>query len=66
MQSQARLSEARPSYELVMGAEVIEVRIDGEGIHFRHPGGSQTQGHIPWEVALAMCMLPMELKRTAA
>jgi hypothetical protein len=49
-----------------MGAEVIEVRIDGEGIHFRHPGGSQTQGHIPWEVALAMCMLPMELKRTAA
>jgi hypothetical protein len=48
--------------ELAVGNEVIEVRVDRSGIRFRHSGGS-VEGHLPWEVALALSLLPEPLRR---
>lgn len=52
--------------ELAIGDEVIEVRVDREGIHFRHAGGGAAEGCLPWDVAIAMSLLPEGLRRSAA
>jgi hypothetical protein len=49
--------------ELVIGGETIRVWLDETGIHFRHPDGSRTEGHLPWSVAIAMSLLPPDVPR---
>lgn len=63
MKSNGRASHALPTLELEVGEEIVEVRLDTEGIHFRHPDGSETQGHLSWDVAIAMSLLPEGMKR---
>jgi hypothetical protein len=63
----ARVDDA--ALELAVGDEVIEVRVDRSGIRFRHPCPGSVEGHLPWDVALALSLLPeplRELARTAA
>ncbi len=52
--------------ELVVGDEVIEVRVDREGIHFRHASGEASEGCLPWDVAIAMSLLPEGVRRSAS
>ncbi len=42
--------------QLLVGDECIEVRLDSDGIHFRHPDDGTTEGHLAWDVALAMSL----------
>ena len=51
--------------KLCFGLEVIEVRLDAFGIHFSHEDGG-AQGHLPWDTALAMSLLPPGVRRTEA
>jgi hypothetical protein len=48
--------------ELAVGDEIIEVRVDRAGIHFRHPQ-ARSGGSIPWDMALALSLLPDEIRR---
>ncbi len=52
--------------ELAIGDEVIEVRVDREGIHFRHASGEASEGCLPWDVAIAMSLLPEGVRRSAS
>ncbi len=52
--------------ELAVGEEIIEVRVDRQGIHFRHPGGSAAEGLLPWDVAIAMSILPEAVRRAVS
>lgn len=47
---------------LELEGERIEVRFDAGGIHFCQPGGSGTEGDLPWDLALAVSMLPEEAR----
>jgi hypothetical protein len=47
--------------ELAVGDEIIEVRVDRAGIHFRHPR-ARSGGSIPWDMALALSLLPEEMR----
>jgi hypothetical protein len=47
--------------ELAVGDEIIEVRVDRTGIHFRHPR-ARSGGSIPWDMALALSLLPEEMR----
>jgi hypothetical protein len=44
--------------ELAVGDEIVEVRVDPEGVHFRHTGGTRTEGHLSWEEMIALSLLP--------
>lgn len=46
--------------ELHIGSNRIDVWLDHRGIHFRQEDGSVTEGHLPWEVAIAMSLVPPE------
>lgn len=59
--SSARQDDA--ALELTVGNEVIEVRVDQSGIRFRHPAPGSVEGHLPWEVAIALSLLPEPLRR---
>ena len=56
--------------ELWLGAEKIEVWLDAGGIRFRQPKrtGGASEGVLPWDVALALALVPDEwrAKRPAA
>jgi hypothetical protein len=56
------VSDDDAALELAVGDEVIAVRIDRFGLHFRHRAGSSTEGHLPWDVALALSLLPDSLR----
>ncbi len=43
--------------------ELIDVWLDDTGIHFRHPTGTRTEGHLPWSVAISTSLLPPSLRR---
>ncbi|MFQ5515287.1 MAG: hypothetical protein ACE5FG_12750 [Myxococcota bacterium] len=47
-----------PTLELRVGRETVRIWFDSRGIHFRHPEGRRTEGVLPWDVALAMSLLP--------
>jgi hypothetical protein len=47
---------------LELEGERIEVRFDASGIHFRHPDDSAARGDLPWDLALAVSMLPQEAR----
>ncbi len=49
--------------ELRIGRETVSIWFDDNGIHFRHAGGRQTEGILPWDVAMAMSLVPEELRR---
>jgi hypothetical protein len=51
--------------ELASG-ETLRVRLDANGIHFRHADGSRTEGHLAWTDAIALSLLPPDLPRTRA
>ncbi len=61
---------AKPALlQLLVADECIEVRLDSNGIHFRHPGDSTTEGHLAWDVAVAMSLtreLQKRIPRPAA
>ena len=59
-------SEDDASLELAVGDEVIEVRVDRDGIHFRHPEGSEAAGSLPWDLAIALSLLPDSARRTGS
>jgi hypothetical protein len=61
--SSSREDEA--ALELAVGNEVIEVRVDRSGIRFRHPRAGSVEGHLPWDVALALSLLPETLRRAS-
>ena len=52
--------------KLHIDGEMIDVWLDDRGIHFSHPVGTSTRGHLPWGIAIAMSLLPPELPRMAA
>lgn len=51
--------------ELRIGSESVQVFLDHGGIHFRQVGepGRVTEGHLRWEDAIAMSLLPPEWRR---
>ena len=51
--------------ELHIGSDRIDVWLDHSGIHFRQGDGRVTEGHLPWDVAIAMSLLPAELRPRA-
>jgi hypothetical protein len=51
--------------ELAVGDEVIEVCVDQSGIRFRHSCHGSVEGHLPWDVAIALSLLPEPLRRLA-
>ncbi|MCP4007143.1 MAG: hypothetical protein GY725_23420 [bacterium] len=53
------------AFKLYIGCEVIEVRFDARGICFRHADRSDTEGFLPWDTAIALSLLPEEMKRTS-
>jgi hypothetical protein len=48
---------------LQIGQEVVNIWFDAEGIHFRHPGGRSTEGILPWDLAMAMSLVPENKRR---
>lgn len=46
--------------QLQLGSERVEVWIDRDGLHFRQPGQVSAVGHLPWERAIAMSLVPEE------
>jgi len=46
--------------QLQLGSERVEVWIDCDGLHFRQPGQVSAVGHLPWERAIAMSLVPEE------
>ncbi len=48
--------------ELRIGHETVKIWFDDNGIHFRHAEGRQTEGVLPWDVAMAMSLVPEELR----
>ena len=51
------------SLKLWIDHELIDVWLDDTGIHFRHPSGTQTEGHLPWSVAISTSLLPQTMRR---
>ena len=49
--------------ELRIGRETVSIWFDDSGIHFRQAEGRQTEGVLPWDVAMAMSLVPEELRR---
>jgi len=49
--------------ELQIGRETVDIWFDDNGIHFRHAEGTKTEGLLPWDVALAMSLVPEEVRR---
>ena len=49
--------------KLFIDEELIDVWLDETGIYFRHPHGSNTEGHLPWTTAIAMSLVPEDLPR---
>lgn len=49
--------------ELRIGSDRIDVWIDHRGIHFRQEDGRGTEGHLPWELAIALSLVPQEGRR---
>ncbi len=46
--------------------ETIQVWLDHSGIHFLPVGQGIARGHLPWEVAIAMSLIPRDLQRSSA
>lgn len=44
--------------ELQIGDERVGVWLDGQGIHFQSASGGLNGGLLPWDVALAMALVP--------
>lgn len=44
--------------ELQIGDERVGVWLDGQGIHFQSAAGGLNGGLLPWDVALAMALVP--------
>ena len=44
--------------KLHIDGEMIDVWLDDTGIHFSQPDGTHTQGHLPWDIAIAMSLVP--------
>ncbi len=57
-------SGAGASLELRIGQEVVDIWFDSQGIHFRHPRGKRTEGLLPWDVAMAMSLVPADRRPT--
>jgi len=49
--------------ELTFGSQRIDVFIDHRGIHFRQENGSAAEGHLPWDLAIAMSLVPEAMRR---
>ena len=49
--------------ELRIGSEIVSIWLDDKGIHFRHPIGGHTEGVLPWDVAMAMSLVPEHARR---
>ena len=71
MNSKARqLGAARPAprgsnaVELQIGRDVVDIWFDDNGIHFRGHGDRHTEGVLPWDIAMAMSVVPEQLRRT--
>ena len=45
--------------KLQLGRETIEVILDADGLHFRQAGNTAL-GHLSWEKAIAMSLVPEE------
>lgn len=51
--------------ELQIGEERVGVWIDGQGIHFQPADRGLNGGLLPWDVALAMALVPPGTRGTA-
>lgn len=49
--------------ELRIGHETVSIWFDENGIHFRQAEGGRTEGVLPWDVAMAMSLIPEKLRR---
>jgi hypothetical protein len=49
--------------QLRIGHELVSIWFDAQGIHFQHPEGRPTEGILPWDVAMAMSLLPGDGRR---
>jgi hypothetical protein len=52
--------------ELCIESQTIQVWLDHSGIHFLPVGRGVTRGHLPWEIAIAMSLIPPGLQRPPA
>ncbi len=48
--------------ELRIGQETVRIWFDDSGIHFRQARGHNTEGVLPWDVAMAMSLVPEDVR----
>lgn len=53
----------RVPVELRIGDQLVDVWLDAHGIHFSQPEAASAEGHLPWEDALALALVPAERRR---
>ncbi len=49
-------------FELRIGTESVDVWLDDRGIHFRQGLGHCAEGMLPWDLAIAMSLVPESLR----
>ncbi len=49
--------------ELCIGRERIDVWLDHQGIHFRQDETSVAEAVLPWELAIALSLVPEQWRR---
>jgi hypothetical protein len=52
--------------ELRIESEIIQVWLDHSGIHFLPVGRGITRGYLPWDIAIAMSLIPPDFQRPSA
>ncbi len=52
--------------ELLIGEERVGVWLDGQGIHFQSASRGLNRGLLPWDVALAMALVPPGMRPALA
>ncbi len=57
--------DERVPVELQIGPERIDVWLDHRGIHFCQEEGSSRESLLPWDVAIAMSLVPVERRHRA-
>ena len=48
--------------EVKIGGECVGIWLDHTGIHFNQPGRGTVTGHLSWETAIAMSLIPPRLR----
>ena len=49
--------------ELQIGRALVNIWFDADGIHFGPRDGDSAEGLLPWDVAMAMSLIPDSVRR---